>query len=211
MGDSDGRVIPDAFNPCGNELFVAGELIDWDSTASAFLGVFGAEVSLQGDPAVSISTPPNGRLELCAPKVDPLEFDVDAPPDYLDGTLYIEGEALDAFRQLSFRTITSARASTFYAERGLTFDPARGHVVVFLAGDRAGLTLDRPHGTTQAGNEDNNGDITWTAGDGGRYVLFPNVDVTQPTATITGDTSGPHTVPVAAGALTLAGVFFVFL
>jgi hypothetical protein len=83
---------------------------------------------------------------------------------------------------------------------------------VFLAGDRSGLTLDRQHGPPLSGNDgDGDGAFTWTAGNSGRYVLFPNVDVSSPTITLTGDLSGPHTIPVMAGKLTLVAISFVFL
>lgn len=211
--DKDAAIdAPADASPCGNDTFFTGELIDWDSTDSAFLGVNAARVSVQGMPAISTTTPPNGRLELCVPTVPLLRFDVDAPAGYLDGTAYVEREALGGGRAISLRSITTTRAASFYTERGLTFDPARAHVLVFLAGDRTTLTLDRPHDAAQNANDDAAaGTFIWADGAGGRYVLFPNVDVAQPTGVLTGDTSGPHTIAVTAGQLSLVAISFAFL
>jgi len=210
--DKDAAIdAPADASPCGSDTFFTGELIDWDSTDSAFLGVNAARVSVQGMPAISTTTPPNGRLELCVPTVPLLRFDVDAPAGYLDGTAYVEREALGGGLAISLRSITTTRTASFYTERGLTFDPARAHVLVFLAGDRSTLTLDRPHDAAQTANDDVPGTFTWAAGAGGRYVLFPNVSVAQATGIITGDTSGPHTIALAAGQLSLVAISFVFL
>jgi hypothetical protein len=180
--------------------------VDFDSTLAQLKGVFGAKLTVQGMPARTATTAPNGRFELCAPAgIGPMLFDLDAPGAYLDGKVYIEEAALGG-RPLSFRGLTQARASALY-----TFDASRGHVLVFLAGDRSSLTLSGAHGPPLAGNgDDAAGAYTWTPGDVGRYVLFPNVAVTSPTVTLTGDISGPHVIPVAAGTLTLVAISFVF-
>ena len=204
-GDAAADAPADA-GPCGAERFVTGELVDLDSSAGQFMGVFNARFSVEGMPARASTTAPNGRFELCAPAATAMHFDVDAPADYLDGKAYVEAEALGG-RPLSFRAFTQLRASMLY-----TFDPTRGHILVFLAGDRAGLTLSRPHAPPFAGNDDASpGTFTWTSGSSGRYVLFPNVDASSPTVTLTGDLSGPHTIPVLAGKLTLVAISFVFL
>ncbi len=193
--------------PCGGaERFVTGELVDLDSTSAQFLGVFNARLSAEGMPARASITAPNGRFELCVPAAPTITLDVDAPADYLDGKLYLEVQEPDA-RPLSFRAFGQARGAMLYA-----FDPARAHVLVFLAGDRSDLTLDRAHDPPLAGNDDGTpGTFTWSPGAAGRYVLFPNVDASGPTATLGGDLSGPHTIPVAAGQLTLVGISFFFL
>lgn len=191
---------------CGADRFVTGELVDFDSSRAQFKGVFNARFTVEGMPARSSMTAPNGRFELCVPAASALVLDVDAPADYLDGTAYIEAEALGG-RPLSFRAYTQLRGSQLYS-----FDATRGHVLVFLAGDRATLTLNRPHGQPLAGNDDDNdGAFTWAPGSAGRYVLFPNVDVSSPTITLGGDLSGPHSIPVAAGKLSLVAISFVFL
>jgi hypothetical protein len=84
---------------------------------------------------------------------------------------------------------------------------------VFHTGDGIGLSLSRAHDPALAGNDhDRDGAFTWAAGQDGRYVLFPNVDVSSPTVTLLGDvTTGPHEIPVAAGKLTLVAIVFVAL
>jgi hypothetical protein len=188
---------------------VTGELIDWDSSTTDFMGIADATVSLEGftgDP-----TPPNGRWGFCA-SGGPFPIVVEAPGTYVDAVGYIEADALRG-RAISLRTFTAARAASFYTERSLAYDPALAHVLVFQSGDREELTLDRAHAETQSGNdEDADGFFMWDPGESGRYVLFPNVAVDQATATLGGDPSGgPHTIPLAAGKLTLAVIHHDFL
>jgi hypothetical protein len=222
---------PDA-DPCGVDQFVTGELVDFNSTTSQFVGVFDARFTVEGMPARTSTTAPNGRFELCAPVTSAMIFDVEAPGAYLDGKAYIEASALGGFYPVSFRALTQASASTLYA-----FDANRGHVLVFHTGDGIGLSLSRAHDPALAGNDhdrdgagssfcpsvsrnfalagndhDRDGAFTWAAGQEGRYVLFPNVDVSSPTVTLLGDvTTGPHEIPVAAGQLTLVAIVFVAL
>jgi hypothetical protein len=198
---------PGDSGPCGGaEQLVTGELVDFDSTTAQFQGVFNARFTLEGMPAKTATTAPNGRFELCAPATKRMTFDVDAPADYLDGKAYIEAEAL-SHQTVSFRAYSQLRGSKLYS-----FDASRGHVLVFLAGDRSDLTLSRQHAPPLSGNDDDDdGVFTWTPGNAGRYVLFPNVDVSSPTITLDGDTSGPHTIPVIAGKLTLVAISFFFL
>lgn len=198
---------PDAI-PCGTPT-LTGELIDWDSTTSAFMGIPGATVSLEGG-ATGDPTPPNGRWGLCA-SGDPIRLVIDTPGTYVDALGYLEGGS-GGGRPLSLRSFTAARAETFYSERGLGYDPALAHVLVFFSVDRFELGLDRAHAAPQAANDDDgDGAFTWSAGPVGSYVLFPNVSVAQPTGTLTGDPSGPHTIPLVAGKLTIAVIQHVFL
>jgi hypothetical protein len=189
---------------------VTGELIDWDSSTTAFMGIAGATVSLDGA-ASTETTPPNGRWELCSSD-DPIRIVIDTPATYVDAVGYIEADALGG-RAISLRSFTETRAASFYSERGLGYDPALAHVLVFLSGDREEMTLDRAHAAPQAANDDDgDGTFLWDPGATGRYVLFPNVAVGQPTAMLGGDPSGgPHTIPLAAGKLTLAVIHHDFL
>lgn len=204
-GDTSPR--PDA--ACGDAILITGELVDIDSSTSAFAGVADATFTplAGGDP---ITTPPNGRFELCATGTPPFQFEVDAPGDRLDGIAYIDTRTPTS-RTPSFRSFTAARAASFYQEHSLVFDAAKGHVLVFVAGDRSDLTLDRQHDTALAADEPGNTALAWSAGVVGRYVLFPNVDVAQPTATLSGDLAGPHTIPITAGTLTLVSIAWFYL
>lgn len=197
--------------PCGAGQFITGELVDIDSTTAAFLGVNAATFTLRGGTA-SDATSPNGRFELCVPTSTSYVFDVDAPSDRLDGIAYIEPESMSSMAQLlSLRSFTPARIASFFVERSLVYDPTKAQVLVFLTGDRSNLTFDRAHQTVQGANDDDNdGSYTWTAGQG-RYVLFPNVDTTNATGTLVGDLSGAHTIPLEAGKITYASLFWVFV
>lgn len=198
--------------PCGAGRFVTGELVDIDSTTSTFMGVNAATFTQRGGTAMD-ATSPNGRFEMCVAPTTTYLFDVDAPADRIDGIAYFEVEAIDSMaRTISFRTMTAARAQSFYTERGLTFDPAKAHVMVFVAGDLSNLTLSGgSHDAVQAANDATPGTFTWAAGATGRYVLFPNVDPAGGSVQLIGDLSGNHTVPVEAGKLTWAALFWVFL
>ena len=199
---------PDA--PCAAGRYVGGELVDIDSTTAAHTGVSSAVFTQRGGTATTTSSS-TGHFEMCVPSTTSYLFDVNAPGDYTDAIAYFEVEALAGGRPISFRTWTATRAASFYIERGLVYDPTKAQVLVFLAGDRSNLSLDRAHGTVQGANDDDNdGTYTWAAGQG-RYVLFPNVDATNPTGTLIGDLSGQHTIPLEAGKITLAALFWVFL
>ena len=211
MSDSrtDDGPLADATGDC---VTLSAELVDWDSSTSAFQGVSGAKLSAAGNPTVILVTPPNGRIDACVPAADPIRLDVDAPGDYLDGSMVVPRSALTGLYPISFRGITTARADTFFTERGLTYDPSKAQVLVFAAGDRAPVSLDRAHDPAQAGNDDAQaGTFVWSVSDSGRYILFPNVDVTQATGTITGDRLGPVVIPLAAGKLTVIAVTVIFV
>lgn len=197
--------------PCATGRFVTGELLDLDSTAASLAGVNAAIFTQRGGTATD-TTSPNGRFEMCASSTTNYLFDVDAPATHVDAIAYFEVEALTE-RLISFRTWTLARAATFYTSLGLTYDPAKAHVLVFLAGDRSQLTLSGgSHDTVIAGNDEATpGTVTWAAGSSGRYILFPNVDPTAGEVMVIGDLSGPHTVPVAAGKITLVAASWFFL
>ncbi len=210
-------VAPDG--PCGTGLYVTGELVDIDSTTAVFNGGMGT-LTLRGATGVSDATSPNGRFELCAPALTTYVFDLDvtgagaAQPrvDGVDGIVYIEPEALGAGNEvISVRTFTPARIATFFTENDLVHDPSKAQVFVDITGDISNVSLDRAHDAALVGTIDTSGVVTWSTG-AGRYVLFPNVDVTQPTATIGGDVSGgTHSVPLAAGTITYVALSWRFL
>lgn len=210
---SDGFVPVDTTSVCGRDTPIQGELIDWDSSDNDFLGVFQASITQDGDPSVAVSTPPNGRLEFCANGTLPLAFTFDGPADYLDGTITIDANVpTTLLRPLSFRAITATRAASFFTERGLTFDPDKAQVIVVQTGDASALTLTGTHGTAQQGIDPNvDGNIQWSAGSSGRYVLFPNVTPSATGVQLGGDPLGPRTVPAVAGQVSLVAIAFVFL
>jgi hypothetical protein len=205
--------LPDAFDPCtGGDLFLTGELLDFDSSATSFVGLNGALLTLPGDPLVLHTTPPNGRLDSCIPGPDPIQLRYDAPGAFLDGSIVVVREARNSSHTISFRGITSTRAASFYAEHGLTFDATKAQLLVFMAGDPSSVSLDRPHGAALSGNESQGlpGTVVWSPGEGGRMILFPNVDATLSTGLLTGG-SLPLAVPLAANELTLVAVSVIFI
>lgn len=197
----------------GCASMLVGELLDLDSSEASFMGIPGATVSVEGRPDTATTTPPNGRLQLCIPTItDPVRVTIDGPSTYLDSSVYIEPETLQqqAAAPITLRSFTEERAATFYAEHGSAFDSALGHLLVLQTADITDLTIDRTHDTKIAAT-DSNGTLTWSAGSGGRYVLFPNVVVAQPTATLSGDAGDTHVVPIAAGKLTIVVLQTIFL
>lgn len=206
--------------PCGAQRFIGAELLDWDSSGASFMGVNAATFTQRGGSATA-TTPPNGRIEMCVGTTTSYVFDVDvASASYLDAIAYFDLEAIVASgppdQRIRFRGITSARAASFYTERSLTFDAAKAHVLVYLAGDVSNISLDRAHQTPQLGTYNAQTDaITWTTGvvgaNAAKYVLFPNVDAASPTGVIEGDLGGDHSIPLEAGKLTLVGISWVFL
>lgn len=167
--------------PCTGTMLSA-ELLDLDSTTAALRGVAGAKVAVQGMPSIA-TVPPDGKLALCVPSANPIMLAIDGPAAYLDGPAYIAGEVVRAGAPIRLRSFTAERATALYAERGLAYDPSKAHVLAYQAGDTNQLTLDRPHAPVQFANDDDDtGRLAWNTTDGGRYVLFPNVEATQPPA-----------------------------
>src|SRR5262245_4223848 len=79
---------------CDKGSMIEGELVDWDSSTASFLGIPGTKISLVGDPSITTTTPPNGRISLCGRSDLPLEFTLQSPDGYIDGRLLITREAL---------------------------------------------------------------------------------------------------------------------
>ena len=189
---------------CNGTTQFTGELIDFDSTTTLFTGVFDARFTLRSMPGCTDSTAPNGRFDFQVENIDVIA-DIDAPADYLDAVVIAEQEVIGSGGPIiSLRLLSTTRAPAFYTAQGLTFNPARAHVLVFSPIDRVQLAIGATHDNAQAGNDDDgDGAFTWGAGDVGRYVLFPNVDAGQPTTSLTGDPDGALTIPLVAGQMTL--------
>ncbi len=206
--------------PCGTNRFIGAELLDWDSTGTAFMGVNGATFTQRGGTATT-TTPPNGRVEMCVGTTTSYVFDVDiASATYLDAIAYFDLEAIidsgPPDSHIRFRGLTTARATSFYLDRSLVFDAAKAHVLVYLAGDVSNISLDRAHGVPQVGTYNHSTDsIQWATGstnqNAAKYVLYPNVDASSPSGVIEGDLQGDHSIPLEAGKLTLVGISWVFL
>lgn len=201
-------------SPCSDSASLfAGTMADFDSSVATPAPVAGVALTVEGG-SPSATTDAAGAFALCLETL-PSRITFDAPGDYLDGVMYVEASYLRDGAPV--RLLTAARASTFYTERGLTFDGDRGHLLALHAFDAAALTLDASHDTAQTtyGSDES---FEWVAGMDGRYVLFPNVDVAtaevrlEEAASLDPPELGRryHDVPVAAGTLTLAIVSLAF-
>ncbi|HEY5927985.1 MAG TPA: hypothetical protein VIV11_40140, partial [Kofleriaceae bacterium] len=150
----------------------------------------------------------DGLVELCVPVGgdDTQRLDIDAPGDYFDGVVIASYHASFKYNPpMILRSITPARASAFYsAQLGVAFDATKAHVLVLNACDRDEPLLDRPHGSMLVASEQGGHELAWSAGPIGDYVLFPNVDVTQPTGIVSwGAIDVPLMIPLTAGSWTM--------
>jgi hypothetical protein len=195
---------------CGEQRRpVVGTLLELDSMTAQPMPVAGAHIIAGAAIDAAAFTAGDGGFALCVPAADPVVMELDAPAGYLDGTIYIESAYEDI--DLTLRTLGEARAATFYAERSLTYQGSKAHVLALNQFDRGQLTLDRAHDAAQAGDDDGGGGLAWSTTDEGRYVLFPNADTGAATATLSEPPALPdaikdHMVPIAAGKLTIAAV-----
>ncbi|MBP6840048.1 MAG: hypothetical protein KA190_22315 [Kofleriaceae bacterium] len=195
---------------CGADVFFTGETIDWGSSTAMFRGVFDARWTLRGQPSVTATTAPNGRIELCVPAADGV-LDLDAPAQYLDGLAVLDLDLINSTTPAFFSArsfMSPGVAANFYLDEvGGPFDVAKGHVLAYAAVDvAAGLALDHPH-AAEIGTLDG---TTWATG-AGRWTLFPNVDIGDGNAVLTGP--GPTfqvapAIPLEPGKLTF--VHYVF-
>ena len=192
---------------CGNNVLFTGETVDWDSTLDQFLGVFDAAWTVQSDTSLSVTSAPNGRFLLCVPNAARTVVTVTPPTatnQYMSA-LVVAGvnpqshTVVDA----SLRLFTAARALSFFSDNGLTFDPTKGQVLVFEAGDPIALSIDADHDQVLAATDAAHaGTFVWSAGSTGTYVLFPNVDLSTGMTTMTdGITADTVVLPLAANTI----------
>jgi hypothetical protein len=191
---------------CGADLFFTGEIVDWDSSAASFCGVFMAKLVVQGGPTVT-GQAPNGRFELCIAPAATTRVDITPPAssvcssggNYAIPGIAIGNKAVIATGKLfSARAITMQRVAPFYSSFGLTYDAAKAGVFVHVEGTPHAVSIGAAHDTALT-----NDDATWTAGATGKNVFFPNVDVGGGTTTVTaGGAIGEGSIPVAANTFT---------
>ncbi len=199
---------------CGDQLRFTGELVDWDSTDAMFCGINDAD--LQGGGAMD-STSPNGRFDLCLPRSMQVTLLDVTPPTGMSsctsppGTYALPGIAVANQAVIlaggfwSGRVFTSARQQSFFQSAGLVFDQAKAQVVVHVDGPQRGVAITATHGTTQAFSG-----TGWAAGETGRDVFFPNVDVGvgggSTTLTVVGGAIGTGSIPLSPGKITYVTV-----
>lgn len=196
-GGGGGAAAPDAAAPdvdaapideCAEPL--TGSIVDMHDVP-----VVGAKLTY--DATNSVVTDQYGNFSIC-PCVPvtgtPTVLALDAPADYLDGSIYFEYPT-------TYHPIVTMREG----EAGdlFTLDPERAQVLVLEDADDVSVTLNAEHDPSMSAYEGQ----SWEAGSGGRYVLFPNVDVSAPIVPLQEDGSldptGPHYIDVAAGKISL--------
>jgi len=196
----------DAGSCTGPQAFT-GELVDFDSTLTSFMGVFDAGFALRGEPGCTARTAPNGRFIMTLPASDAI-VDIDAPATYVDGLVVVPQATITATgASYSLRSFTAARADALYQSLAQTFDVTRGHVLIFQAQQLDSFALTGTNGVT-IDSADGSG---WAPGNAARYVLFTNVEVgtgTQTLSSTSGAAVGVGPLPIEAGKLTFATTVF---
>lgn len=193
-----------ASGPCGADFFLTGAYEDWDSTSATFDGIENAAWTVRGEPTRTITTNPNGRVELCVIASGRSTLDVVAP-DYT-AALYVADPAVFASPGLFFfqvKGIRTAELGPFLQGLGVTLDPARGHALIQQQGTARALAL-TGGGTGFA--VDSSEDLTWAAGTTGGMVLFANVTPGTATLSTTGAIVGPTALPIEAGKITITTI-----
>lgn len=194
-GDDGGSTID------AGPVLLEGEYLSWDSTDANFCGVLGATFTDHDNPAVTESTPPNGRLNLMMGAGES-RLDITPPPEASEcaqgtfstpGILIIKPEFVAAGVEYSIRSFIDTRRDSFYTELGVTFDATKAAVFVNVHGSSA-PSIDADHDATGAYDG-----TTWAAGNNGEYVFFPNVDASSGSTTLAG-----QTLPLVAGTITYA-------
>jgi hypothetical protein len=98
---------------------------------------------------------------------------------------------------------TMTRAATLGT--GITIDPAKAQVMVHVEGKQRGVAILATHGTAQAFNG-----TTWAAGEVGKDVYFPNVDVGVGSGstmlTVVGGAVGTGPIMIAPNKITIVNV-----
>jgi hypothetical protein len=201
----DAVMIDTPSSTCGADAAFTGEIIDWDASNAAFCGVFGATLTVRGAAARTDTTNPNGRFELCLAHQPQTIIDVafsatasecTTPKDTYPtpAVLIADQSIVNANMVLSARAMTGMRQTTMFTQVGAPYDAAKGQLVVHTLGQPDPVSITASHGTTQAFNG-----TTWTAGDTGSDVFFPNA---APGATQISTSNQTFTVTLEAGKYT---------
>ncbi len=208
--DADVDAIDAAMGPCGVDYQMTGEYVDWDSTSLGFDGVESAVWTVIGDTARTATTAPNGRIIICLARTSTVTLSVVqtvAAPNgpYVEARFVADPAVLSpAGGIFSARGLKAADASARYNTimGGMSFDTGAAHVLVVKRGTPTALTLGASPSFVSDGAED----TTWTSGATGAFTLFPNVAVGAGTATLGGTFTGPTTIPLEAGKLTIVPI-----
>jgi hypothetical protein len=194
--------------PCAGDLEFTGEYVDWDSKEADFCGVFNAKFAVHSDPTRMAKTAPNGRFILCMANAATTQVDITPPASSqcagptrsytIPGIAIANRDVIASGKLFSAREISMERLTPFYAQFGLTYDPAKAGVFVHVEGSAHPVAITGTHDTTLAYDG-----TTWAAGIMGEDVFFPNVTIGGGTTMVTaGGATGEDTVPIAAGTIT---------
>jgi len=204
---SDAAATNDA-GPCGNDAFFTGEYIDWDSSPTAFCGIFQATWRVEGDPARHVTTNPNGRFELCVPSGAVTRVDIIPPAaasqcvtgSYAAPGIAVADPVVIAHNEVfSARAYTTARRQVFFAAAGLTYDATKAQILVHLSA-AATVSSTATHDAAQAWSGS-----AWSASSTGVDVFLPNVTIPAGgTTTVSIEGGRTITVPVVADTITYA-------
>jgi hypothetical protein len=195
-GDDGGMATVDAPpDPCMPDMQFTGEFVDWDSSATAFKGIFGARFTLESDPTKTTMTAPNGRFILCVPAADGLATVMPmtgTASDYVGGTVKIDKTVIQTGAMLSYRSFTAARAADF------GFDTAKASVFVHVDnGMRTVTTTDAP---TVKKHFDG---TTWADGNTGTDIYLGGISGTMTSLSVSGGgATGASSIPIAPGQFT---------
>jgi hypothetical protein len=180
-------------DPCAPEMQLTGEYVDWDSSATAFMGIFGATFTLEADPLKSTMTAPNGRFVMCIPAdnglvtVEPM-----AGSDYVAGQVVVSRMVVQSGALLSYRSFTTTRAADF------GFDARLGQVYVHVHGGSRMVTTATPPGVKKIFDG-----TAWIDGTTGSDFYLGNIAGTSTTLVVSGGSSfGGGTVPLVPGRFT---------
>jgi hypothetical protein len=195
---------------CGAEATLSGEMIDWDSTETAFCGVAGAVWTVHGDASRTKTTPPNGRLAICLAHQAQTILDVTPPSSGsqcpgVSGTYPLAGVAilpdvvLAAGATFSVRAMVQSRMDSMSTQIGTPINLADGQLYVHVQGTPRAVSISTRHSPTQRFDG-----TTWAAGDTGSDVFFPNVGIdTGPvTVSVAGDAIGTGSYTLEPGKMT---------
>lgn len=191
---------PDGPNPCPSpERFYTGELVSWDSTSGMFRGVFDAAYTVEGQPARTDRTSPNGRFELCLAEaaITQLTVEPTAASMFRGGLAVAETEVLRAVGMVSMRTFTPAQEAAF----SLSLAAGKAHVFIEISGKQRTVTV-AGAGPTFAWDG-----ASWApaaAGATGAALFFTNLDpaAAPVAAAMSGNHLGGKQVPLVADRIT---------
>lgn len=202
----DGNKTPDA---AATPVAIQSEIIDWDSDhGAAFCGVYQAVITQHDVATNTAKSAPNGRITLMVPDATGGLLDVTPPTAEsqcalgvhyaLPGTMVLNKDVLDSGKLQSYRLIGTDRLPAWFTGLGLTYDPAKAMVFVHVEGTAKAVKSTAAHDAPAA-----NTGTTWSAGDTGENVVFPNTAPGTSMIDFTaGGATGAMSVPATAGAIT---------